>query len=62
MNIQIIQVPYDSGHKNIRMGRGPNHFFQIELIKYFETVVIKLIRAALSQVLPLPPRLQPHLN
>jgi len=28
MNIQIIQVPYDSGHKNIRTGRGPNHFLQ----------------------------------
>lgn len=28
MNIQIIQVPYDSGHKSIRTGRGPHHFVQ----------------------------------
>jgi arginase len=25
MRMQIIQVPYDSGHKNSRMGRGPEH-------------------------------------
>ncbi len=28
MNIQIIQVPYDSGHRGIRTGRGPEHFIQ----------------------------------
>jgi len=28
VNIQIIQVPYDSGHKSIRTGRGPEHFLQ----------------------------------
>jgi arginase len=28
MNIQIIQVPYDSGHKDLRTGRGPGHFLQ----------------------------------
>lgn len=28
MNIQIIQVPYDSGHKSIRTGRGPEYFLQ----------------------------------
>ena len=28
MNIQIIQVPYDSGHKSIRTGRAPEHFLQ----------------------------------
>jgi arginase len=26
MKIQIIQVPYDSGHRSVRMGRGPEHF------------------------------------
>jgi arginase len=26
MRIQIIQVPYDAGHKSVRMGRGPEHF------------------------------------
>lgn len=25
MPIQIIQVPYDSGHRNLRMGNGPGH-------------------------------------
>ena len=28
MNIQLIQVPYDSGHKIVRTGRGPDHFLQ----------------------------------
>ena len=28
MNIQIIQIPYDSGHRGIRTGRGPEHFLQ----------------------------------
>ncbi|HEX2994621.1 MAG TPA: arginase family protein [Anaerolineales bacterium] len=28
MNIQIIQVPYDSGHKSIRAGQGPQHFLE----------------------------------
>ncbi len=28
MDIQIIQVPYDSGHQNSRTGRGPDHFLQ----------------------------------
>ena len=26
MNIQIIQVPYDSGYQGVRTGRGPEHF------------------------------------
>jgi arginase len=26
MRIQIIQVPYDAGHRSVRMGRGPEHF------------------------------------
>ena len=28
MDIQLIQVPYDSGHKDLRAGRGPGHFLQ----------------------------------
>ena len=28
MNIQIIQVPYDSGHEGVRTGKGPDHFIQ----------------------------------
>ena len=31
MNIQIILVPYDSGHKGVRSGRGPNHFIEHEI-------------------------------
>jgi arginase len=26
MRVQIIEVPYDSGHRNLRMGAGPEHF------------------------------------
>lgn len=28
MKIQIIQVPYDSGYKNARQGRGPDQFIK----------------------------------
>lgn len=28
MKVQIIQVPYDSGHKSVRMGSGPEHFLR----------------------------------
>jgi arginase len=28
VSIQIIQVPYDSGHRGIRTGAGPEHFLQ----------------------------------
>ena len=28
MNIQIIQVPYDSGLESVRTGMGPAHFIQ----------------------------------
>ncbi len=28
MNIQVIAVPYDSGYRGLRMGRGPLHFIQ----------------------------------
>ena len=31
MNIQIIQIPYDSGNKNMRSGLGPDKFLQHEL-------------------------------
>ena len=42
MNIQIIQVPYDLGHKNIRTGHGPDHFLQHgKSIKYFETYGVR---------------------
>src|SRR5688500_12350967 len=28
MTVQIIQVPYDSGNRSLRMGRRPEHFIQ----------------------------------
>ena len=28
VNVQIIQVPYDSGYRDVRTGRGPGHFLQ----------------------------------
>src|SRR5687767_11752854 len=28
MKVQIIQVPYDSGQRSLRMGSGPEHFVQ----------------------------------
>jgi arginase len=31
MDIQLIQVPYDSGHKEVRTGRGPGYFLRHRL-------------------------------
>lgn len=28
MKIQVIQIPYDSGNRNLRMGRGPEHLIE----------------------------------
>jgi hypothetical protein len=28
MNLTLIQVPYDSGHYGMRMGRGPLHLVE----------------------------------
>jgi arginase len=28
MRIQILQVPYDAGHRSVRMGSGPEHFIR----------------------------------
>lgn len=47
MEIQIIQVPYDSGHKDFRMGNGPAHIVNRGLKKpgqagtYIEEVLIE---------------------
>ena len=36
MNIKIIQVPYDSGHRSLRMGAGPEHFVESGLATVLE--------------------------
>jgi len=33
MNVQVIQVPYDSGNRGLRMGGGPEHFVQNGLVQ-----------------------------
>ena len=38
MNIQILLVPYDSGHPNLRMGRGPEHFIKNGLVQALQSV------------------------
>ena len=35
-NIQVILVPYDSGHRNLRMGAGPEHFVNNGLAQVLE--------------------------
>jgi arginase len=32
MNVEIIVVPYDSGHRGVRMGRGPEHLLERGLV------------------------------
>src|SRR5437764_1238622 len=31
--VQVIQVPYDSGHRGLRMGRGPEYFVNNGLVE-----------------------------
>jgi arginase len=33
MKVQIIQIPYDSGHRNLRAGRGPEHVVSNGLVE-----------------------------
>ena len=33
MKVQVIQVPYDSGHRSLRAGSGPEHFINNGLIQ-----------------------------
>jgi arginase len=36
MNVQIIQIPYDSGNLGLRMGRGPEHFVDNGLLQILQ--------------------------
>lgn len=37
MKVRIIQVPYDSGHRSVRMGAGPEHFVQNGVARILQT-------------------------
>jgi arginase len=37
MKIQVLVVPYDSGHKNVRMGKGPERFIESGLAQMLQT-------------------------
>lgn len=54
MNIQVIQVPYDSGHADVRTGRGPaclvDHGLDRVLREMGHTVDVGIVRSGL----PLP--------
>lgn len=49
MNIQIIQVPYDSGHRSQRSGRGPEHVVSSGLVQALQQdgheVAVELIES-----------------
>lgn len=36
MNVQVIQVPYDSGNSRLRMGRGVEHFVEYGLLQVLQ--------------------------
>jgi arginase len=36
MNVQVIQVPYDSGHRSLRAGSGPEHFINNGLPQFLQ--------------------------
>jgi arginase len=37
MNVQVIQVPYDSGHRSLRAGSGPEHLVDNGLIQTLQS-------------------------
>ena len=37
MNVQIIQVPYDSGHRSLRAGSGPEHLIHNGLVQTLQS-------------------------
>lgn len=54
MRTQIILVPYDSGHKNVRMGQGPESFIQHGLSEALQTDghVVEVERIDLGHTFP----------
>lgn len=36
MKVRVIQVPYDSGHRSLRMGSGPEHFVNHGLVQVLQ--------------------------
>ncbi len=54
MRIQIILVSYDSGHKNVRMGQGPESFIQHGLTGILQTDghVVEVERIDLGKTFP----------
>jgi arginase len=38
MKVQILLVPYDSGHRGLRMGSGPEHFVKNGLVQVLQSV------------------------
>ncbi len=54
MKIQIILVPYDSGHKNVRMGQGPESFIDNGLTDALKTDghVVDVERIDLGKTFP----------
>ena len=49
MKVQVILVPYDSGNRSLRMGRGPEHFIENGLVQALEAdgheVSVEIIEA-----------------
>jgi arginase len=37
MNVQVIQIPYDSGHRGLRAGSGPEHLVQNGLVQALQS-------------------------
>lgn len=35
-NVQVLLIPYDSGHRGLRMGRGPEHFLHNGLVEVLQ--------------------------
>ncbi len=40
MKVRLIQVPYDSGHRERRMGRGPQHLVKAGLASHLESLPV----------------------
>jgi arginase len=54
MNIDIIQVPYDSGHRDTRTGRGPAHFIRGGLVNLLEGGGHAVTLSTVTSGAPLP--------
>jgi arginase len=54
MNVHLIRVPYDSGHRGLRMGRGPLHFAEHGVAERVRAAGFGVVESTVDVATPFP--------